>query len=159
MYVEVVSLFSLNLPLTPPPSYLQPIPPSAFSLSPVPLVPPVARIFPTCHLPLTTSYSPIFLIQHSNSEPRTQNSEPPSPSNLTPFLSLRHLLQTPRPPAPQILLLEVVLKKGFRYSRATLPDENAGRHSPTAIHDSDLLKIITVYEPDPAEWYDYARRR
>ena len=25
--------------------------------------------------------------------------------------------------------------------------------------DSDLLKIITIYEPDPAEWYDYARRR
>jgi hypothetical protein len=25
--------------------------------------------------------------------------------------------------------------------------------------DSDLLKIITIYEPDPAEWYDYTRRR
>ena len=25
--------------------------------------------------------------------------------------------------------------------------------------DSDLLKIITIYEPDPAEWYDFARRR
>lgn len=25
--------------------------------------------------------------------------------------------------------------------------------------DSDLLKIITIYEPDPAEWYDYAGRR
>jgi len=25
--------------------------------------------------------------------------------------------------------------------------------------DSDLLKIITIYEPDPAEWYDYAWRR
>jgi hypothetical protein len=25
--------------------------------------------------------------------------------------------------------------------------------------DSDLLKIITIYEPNPAEWYDYARRR
>jgi hypothetical protein len=25
--------------------------------------------------------------------------------------------------------------------------------------DSDLLKIITIYEPDPAEWSDYARRR
>jgi hypothetical protein len=25
--------------------------------------------------------------------------------------------------------------------------------------DSDLLKIITIYVPDPAEWYDYARRR
>ena len=25
--------------------------------------------------------------------------------------------------------------------------------------DSDLLKIITLYEPNPAEWYDFARRR
>jgi hypothetical protein len=25
--------------------------------------------------------------------------------------------------------------------------------------DSDLLKIMTIYEPNPAEWYDYARRR
>ena len=25
--------------------------------------------------------------------------------------------------------------------------------------ESDLLKIITIYEPNPAEWYDYARRR
>jgi hypothetical protein len=25
--------------------------------------------------------------------------------------------------------------------------------------ESDLLKIITIYEPDPAEWYDFSRRR
>lgn len=25
--------------------------------------------------------------------------------------------------------------------------------------DSDLLKIITIYQPDPTEWYDYTRRR
>ena len=25
--------------------------------------------------------------------------------------------------------------------------------------ESDLLKIITIYEPDPQEWYDYSRRR
>ncbi|MBA5867445.1 MAG: DUF4258 domain-containing protein [Nitrospira sp. CR1.3] len=25
--------------------------------------------------------------------------------------------------------------------------------------DPGLVKIITLYEPDPAEWYDYARRR
>lgn len=25
--------------------------------------------------------------------------------------------------------------------------------------DSDSLKIITIYEPDPTEWYDYAKRR
>jgi hypothetical protein len=37
----------------------------------------------------------------------------------------------------------------------------AGRplHIQASHVDSDLLKIITVYEPNPAEWYDYARRR
>ena len=25
--------------------------------------------------------------------------------------------------------------------------------------DSDLLKIITIYEPNPAEWSDFSRRR
>jgi hypothetical protein len=25
--------------------------------------------------------------------------------------------------------------------------------------ESGLLKIITIYEPNPTEWYDYARRR
>jgi len=25
--------------------------------------------------------------------------------------------------------------------------------------DSDLLKIITIYQPDPTEWYDYTKRR
>ena len=32
-------------------------------------------------------------------------------------------------------------------------------HIQTSHVDSNLLKIITIYEPDPAEWYDYARRR
>ena len=37
----------------------------------------------------------------------------------------------------------------------------AGRplHIQASHADSDSLKIITIYEPDPAEWYDYARRR
>jgi hypothetical protein len=37
----------------------------------------------------------------------------------------------------------------------------AGRplHIQASHVDSDLLKIITIYEPNPAEWYDYARRR
>ena len=37
----------------------------------------------------------------------------------------------------------------------------AGRplHIQVSHVDSDLLKIITIYEPNPAEWYDYARRR
>ncbi len=25
--------------------------------------------------------------------------------------------------------------------------------------DSDFLKIITIYEPDPEEWYNYSQRR
>ena len=32
-------------------------------------------------------------------------------------------------------------------------------HIQTSHVDSDFLKIITIYEPDPAEWYDYAKRR
>jgi hypothetical protein len=37
----------------------------------------------------------------------------------------------------------------------------AGRplHIQASHVESALLKIITIYEPDPAEWYDYARRR
>ena len=37
----------------------------------------------------------------------------------------------------------------------------AGRplHIQVSYVDSDQVKIITIYEPDPAEWYDYARRR
>ncbi len=32
-------------------------------------------------------------------------------------------------------------------------------HIQVSYADSEMVKIITVYEPDPAEWYDYARRR
>jgi hypothetical protein len=32
-------------------------------------------------------------------------------------------------------------------------------HIQVSYVDSDLLKIITLYEPGPAEWYDYSRRR
>jgi hypothetical protein len=32
-------------------------------------------------------------------------------------------------------------------------------HIQVPLVESDLLKIITIYEPNPAEWYDYARRR
>jgi hypothetical protein len=32
-------------------------------------------------------------------------------------------------------------------------------HIQTSHVDSDLLKIITIYEPNPLEWYDYTRRR
>jgi hypothetical protein len=37
----------------------------------------------------------------------------------------------------------------------------AGRplHLQVSYLESDLLKIITIYEPDPAEWYDFSRRR
>ena len=32
-------------------------------------------------------------------------------------------------------------------------------HLQVSYADSDLLKIITIYEPDPTEWYDYSKRR
>lgn len=32
-------------------------------------------------------------------------------------------------------------------------------HVQVSYVDADLLKIITIYEPDEAEWYDYSRRR
>jgi hypothetical protein len=37
----------------------------------------------------------------------------------------------------------------------------AGRplHIQVSHVESDLLKIITIYEPNPEEWYDYSRRR
>jgi hypothetical protein len=37
----------------------------------------------------------------------------------------------------------------------------AGRplHIQVSYVESDLLKIITIYEPDPKEWHDYTRRR
>ncbi len=48
--------------------------------------------------------------------------------------------------APSVLLL------GFT---------DAGRplHIQVSYMDSDFLKIITVYEPDPEEWYNYSQRR
>lgn len=38
---------------------------------------------------------------------------------------------------------------------------DAGRplHIQVSYVDADILKIITLYEPDPAEWYDYRQRR
>ncbi len=32
-------------------------------------------------------------------------------------------------------------------------------HLQVSYADSDVLKIITIYEPDPTEWYDYSKRR
>jgi hypothetical protein len=48
--------------------------------------------------------------------------------------------------APSCLLL------GFSKARRPL-------HLQVSYVDSELVKIITVYEPDPEEWYDYTRRR
>jgi len=48
--------------------------------------------------------------------------------------------------APSCLLL------GFSKARRPL-------HLQVSYADSELVKIITVYEPDPEEWYDYERRR
>jgi len=48
--------------------------------------------------------------------------------------------------APSCLLL------GFSTARRPL-------HLQVSYADSELVKIITVYQPDPEEWYDYERRR
>jgi Domain of unknown function (DUF4258) len=38
---------------------------------------------------------------------------------------------------------------------------DAGRplHIQVSYIESDMLKIITIYQPDPEEWYDYRQRR
>lgn len=48
--------------------------------------------------------------------------------------------------APSCLLL------GFTATRRPL-------HAQVSYVDTDLLKIITIYEPDETEWYDYSRQR
>ncbi len=48
--------------------------------------------------------------------------------------------------APSCLLL------GFTATRRPL-------HVQVSYVDTDLLKIITIYEPNETEWYDYSRRR
>jgi hypothetical protein len=48
--------------------------------------------------------------------------------------------------APSSLLL------GFTFSGRPI-------HIQASHVESELLKIITIYEPNPAEWYDFARRR
>jgi len=32
-------------------------------------------------------------------------------------------------------------------------------HLQVSYVDSEWVKLITIYEPDPAEWYDYVKRR
>jgi hypothetical protein len=32
-------------------------------------------------------------------------------------------------------------------------------HLQVSYLETDMLKIITLYEPDPSEWEDYSRRR
>lgn len=38
-------------------------------------------------------------------------------------------------------------------------DSGCPVHLQVSYLESDVLKIITLYEPDPAEWYDHRRRR
>jgi Domain of unknown function (DUF4258) len=38
-------------------------------------------------------------------------------------------------------------------------DSGRPLHLQVSYLESDVLKIMTLYEPDPAEWYDYRRRR
>lgn len=48
--------------------------------------------------------------------------------------------------APSCLLLEFT-------------DEGRPLHLQVSYLDSEFVKIITLYEPDPVEWYNYAKRR
>jgi len=48
--------------------------------------------------------------------------------------------------APSCLLL------GFTESKRPL-------HIQVSYVESEFLKIITIYEPDPEEWYDFTKRR
>jgi len=48
--------------------------------------------------------------------------------------------------APSCLLL------GFTQSKRPL-------HIQVSYVESDVLRIITIYEPDPEEWYDFMNRR
>ncbi|GEM_PF-3953276 len=38
-------------------------------------------------------------------------------------------------------------------------DEGRPLHLQVSYLNSEFVKIITLYEPDPAEWYDYVKRR
>lgn len=61
----------------------------------------------------------------------------------------------------QATIIENYPEDKYAPSSLSLGFTEAGRplHIQVSHVDSDLLKIITIYEPDPAEWYDYARRR
>lgn len=61
----------------------------------------------------------------------------------------------------QASIIEDYPEDKYAPSSLLLGFTEAGRplHIQVSHVDSDLLKIITIYEPDPTEWYDYARRR
>lgn len=61
----------------------------------------------------------------------------------------------------QARIIEDYPEDKYAPSSLLLGFTTAGRplHIQISHVDSDLLKIVTIYEPDPAEWYDYSRRR
>jgi hypothetical protein len=61
----------------------------------------------------------------------------------------------------QARIIEDYPEDKYAPSSLLLGITEAGRplHIQASHVDSGLLKIITIYEPDAAEWYDYARRR
>lgn len=61
----------------------------------------------------------------------------------------------------QARIIEDYPEDKYAPSSLLLGFSKAGRplHIQVSHVDSDLLKIMTIYEPDPAEWYDYSRRR
>ncbi len=61
----------------------------------------------------------------------------------------------------EVKIIEDYPEDKFAPSVLLLGFTDAGRplHIQVSYVDSDFLKIITVYEPDPEEWYNYSQRR
>lgn len=61
----------------------------------------------------------------------------------------------------QVLIIEDYPDDKYAPSCLLLGFSKTGRplHIQVSYAESDLLKIITIYEPDPKEWYDFSRRR
>ena len=63
--------------------------------------------------------------------------------------------------AENVRIIEEYPKDKYAPSCLLLGFSGSGRplHIQTSYIDSDLVIIITVYEPDPSEWVDFSQRR
>ncbi|MBD2104532.1 DUF4258 domain-containing protein [Leptolyngbya sp. FACHB-261] len=59
------------------------------------------------------------------------------------------------------ILIEDYPDDKYSLSCLLLGFTSAGRplHLQVSVIDAELVKIITIYEPDPIQWIDYSRRR